>query len=184
MKKYSIFFMLIALIGCLIQGCTSEDNKDLEYGIRDLPSIGGANPTSGLRKAICAKWLGWTYTVESDGSVEVNCSESLATLFDYRTRSTSVSTAFTNLATNNIDILIVEEPLPDSSDLDMKDYLNRYSNIALKQKTIGYTSAGNAVIAFIRESTPETTEAYKVYEYLSTAAGQAVLQQCGYSVSK
>lgn len=173
MKKNSIFFVLIALIGCLIQGCTSEDNVNLPMSIRDLPVLDGSNNTASLRKAIAASYLGWSYTVESDGQVEVNCPENLTTLFNDRTRDTGTESALQNLQSNTSDIIIIDEALTES-DLTQSE---------LKQKQIG-SIAGAPICVLIRESTPATAESYKLYEFMSSAQGQAIIQQCGYSTTK
>ncbi len=89
MKKNSVLFMLLLLIGGMLQSCSSDDNKDLEVGIRELPAIGGTNSTYDLRRAVSAAWIGWSYTVESDGEVVVNCSENQLKLLDWRTQTSN-----------------------------------------------------------------------------------------------
>lgn len=191
MKKNSILFMLLVLIGSLLQGCTPDDYKEIEFSIRDLPTTGGLSSTQNLRKAIGASWLGWTYTIEDDGTVVANVNEKLNEILGWRAPvEDNVGKALIALAINDADIVILDKK-PDefSSDPttaekekeDWDNYVKNYSAEKLSQKVIGYTATGHEVVAYIKESTNKSYNSYKLYEYLTTPAGQAVVKQLGYT---
>lgn len=170
MKKNSILFLVFLVLGGLFQSCSSDDNKDLEFGIRQLPSIGGTSSTLGLRKAVGATWLGWSYALESDGEVVVNVPKDLNSLFDYRmTSSDNTAAVLMDVANNNKSIGIVVEDESIGLEEDQ-----------LSKKVIGYTEEGDKVYVVIGVKAPNTTEAYKIYEFLTTPAGQSIVATCGY----
>lgn len=180
MKKNSLLFLLLLFIGGVLQSCTSDDNKDLELGIRELPAIGGTSATYDLRRAVSATWVGWSYTVESDGEVVVNCSENLLKLLDWRTASSNNAiTALVDLASKNKNIIILDEEI-SQQDLD-NNYVGKYDDVPLSKKVIGHTSNGEEVYVMIRTNDSEGTEARKIYDFLTTPAGQAAITKCGYT---
>lgn len=175
----------MVLVGGLLQGCTSDDNKDLEYSIRDLPLIGGTQSTDALRTAIGATWLGWGFTIESDGTVVPNIDENLTTILDWKTPVTNAPTALISLAGNGVGLVILDvkpdQDPADTNQTDWKKFQATYSNVPLTQKVIGHTTSGSEVVAYIRTSSSDLTESYKIYTWLSTPAGQAVVKQLGYT---
>lgn len=182
MKKNSILFMLVVLIGSLLQGCTPDDYKDIELSIRDLPTMGGLSDTQNLRKAVSSTWLGWTYTIEN-GVFEANVNEKLNEILEWRTpNSNNAALALTALAIHDTEIAILDtKPDADPTDADWLNYKSKYSDIELTQKVIGYTATGAEVVAYIKADTKKSYNAYKLYEYLTTPAGQAVVKQLGYT---